>query len=96
MTLGARAALQERMKRNVPRGALSPSARVRRIWCMVGTPENQVASCSWATGQKLLALNRLGTMFVPPLARVEKSTPISPCTWNKGMIISALSSSERP
>ena len=42
---------------------------------MVGTPEYQVAACSRATGQKLLALKRLGTMVVPPLAKVEKRTP---------------------
>ena len=51
---------------------------------MVGTPEYQVAVCSRATGQKLLALNRLGTMVVPPLAKVEKRTPMRPWTWKSG------------
>ena len=55
-----------------------------------------MAACSRATGQNLLALNRLGTMVVPPLANVEKSTPMRPWTWKRGIIIRALSSSERP
>ena len=56
-TEGGRAALQERMKRKAPLGAWSSSARVSRIWWMVGDPEYQVALSSRTWGQKELAQN---------------------------------------
>src|SRR5438876_7979871 len=76
------AALQERMKRKPDcAGRASLSARVSRIWWIVGAAEYQVTRYARATGQKVLALKRGGVTIVPPAYKGASVEPTRPWTW---------------
>ena len=56
----------------------SPRLRSRSIWCIVGTAEYQVAPCSAAAGQNVIASNAGGTTTVPPDQNVAMVEAIRP------------------
>ena len=94
MVAGAREELHDLI--NFRSGSLyafsRPLARARRVWWIEGTAVYQVNfSCS-VMRRKFRTLNFGGTETVPPDANVERVEAISPCTWNKGITQSAMSS----
>mmetsp|Transcript_38112 Transcript_38112/g.100851 ORF Transcript_38112/g.100851 Transcript_38112/m.100851 type:complete len:200 (-) Transcript_38112:704-1303(-) len=96
-TGAAREALQLRTKRRLtPSWSFSFSARERRIWWIVGTAVYHVAPCCLTSPQKTCALNLplLGTITVPPDAKVERRADIRPCTWKSGITRYVLSFSQ--
>ena len=59
-------------------GGRSPRFRSSSIWCIVGTAEYQVAPCSAAAGQNVIASNAGGTTTVPPDQSVAMVDAIRP------------------